>query len=177
MRGRLGWLGLGLLAIGLACAGGPDTTAGKGKKGKKGKRKAKTEQVEAPAEQPASGGGGGEKAAKTGGSDTPPDGITTLSSTSWQVERQLVDKWESKPERFASVSQKGKGFVMKKVGKKDARFVGFKNGDVLRSVNGKSLGSPAEAAAAYAQLQGAKTLKVKFRRDGAARTHTLKIVD
>jgi len=174
MRGRLGWLGLGLLAIGLACAGGPETTT---RKGKKGKRKASSEPVERPEEQPASSGGGGEKTAKSGGSDRPPAGITTLGSTSWQVERRLVDKWEARPERFALVSQKGKGFVLKKVGKKDARFVGFKNGDLLKSVNGKSLASPAEAAAAYAQLQGARTLKVKFRRDGAARTHTLKIVD
>ena len=176
MRGRLGWLGLGLLAIGLACAGGPETTT---RKGKKGKRKASSEPVERPEEQPASSGsgGGGEKTAKSGGSDRPPAGITTLSSTSWQVERRLVDKWEARPERFALVSQKGKGFVLKKVGKEDARFVGFKNGDLLKSVNGKSLASPAEAAAAYAQLQGARTLKVKFRRDGAARTHTLKIMD
>lgn len=177
MRSRLGWLGLGLLAIGLACAGGPETTT---RKGKKSKQKASSERVERPDEQPASssgGGGGAEKTAKSGGNDRPPAGITTLSSTSWQVERRLVDKWEARPERFALVSQKGKGFVMKKVGKKDARFVGFKNGDLLKSVNGKSLASPAEAAAAYAQLQGARTLKVKFRRDGAARTHTLKIVD
>jgi hypothetical protein len=175
MRARW-WLGFGLLAIGLACAGGPDTTANQGKKGKKGKKKAKTEQVEAPAEQPA--GGSGEETAKSGGgADTPPPGITAMGGDTWQVERKLVDKWEDKPERLALVSQKGKGFVLKKVGRKDARFLGFKNGDVLKSVNGKSLGSPAEAAAAYAQLSGAKTLKVKFRRDGAARTHTYKIVD
>lgn len=176
MRARW-WLGFGLLAIGLACAGGPDTTAKKGKKGAKGKKKAKTEQVEAPTEEP-SGSGGGEKAAKSGGStDTPPPGITAMGGDTWQVERKLVDKWEAKPERLAQVSQKKGGFALKKVGKKDARFLGFKNGDLLKSINGKSLGSTAEAAAAYAQLSGAKTLKVKFRRDGAARTHTYKIVD
>lgn len=176
MRARW-WLGFGLLAIGLACAGGPDTTANKGKKGAKGKKKAKTEQVEAPAEEP-TGGATEEKAAKSPGTSSgPPPGITALGNNTWQVERKLVDKWEDKPERLALVGQKKGGFVLKKVGKKDARHLGFKNGDLLKSVNGKSLGSTAEAAAAYAQLSGAKTLKVKFRRDGAARTHTYKIVD
>lgn len=174
MRAR-GWWGWGLLAIGLACAGGPEAEGPTGERGAKSKKEAKTEQADQPAAP--EGAPPGEETAGAGRADTPPPGITALSATSWRVERRLVDKWEARPERFASVSQKGKGFVLKRVNKKDARFVGFENGDVLKSINGKSLGSPAEAAAAYAQLQGASTLKVKFRRGGAARTHTITIAD
>jgi S1-C subfamily serine protease len=63
------------------------------------------------------------------------------------------------------------------VKKGDAQYLGMLNGDVIKTVNGYSLGSTTELAIAYAALDGAKKLTVKFKRDGATLTHVFKIVD
>jgi len=165
-------LGLGLAVIGMACAGFPglDGTEAPAP-GPPGETREAT--PAGPTTDKAT-----KKSSRDGGrADTPPPGVTAMGGDRWQVERRLVRKWQDKPERLALASQKGGGFMLKKVSRKDARFLGFENRDILTSVNGKPLGSPAEAAAAYAAVKGADTLTVRFKRRGATRTHTYQIVD
>ena len=165
---RVHWgLGLGLLLIGAACAGMPGI-------GGPASEEASDEAIGSTP----SGDGASEKATRSKNRNgSPPAGITALGDGSWQVDRNLVRKWQDRPERLAAGSQKDRGFMLRKVGRKDARFLGFENRDLLLSINGRSLGSPAEAALAYAQLKGADTLTVRFRRRGDTRTHTYQIVD
>jgi type II secretory pathway component PulC len=173
-----------MLAACLACTCGDQPEKRKGKAGKH--RKDKTSQ------DAGEGKTAGDGAAKPGDGNTTPDpkqpaagktagtapkGITDLGNQTWSVKRKLAQKWKNNPEKFANATQKGKGWALKGVRKRDAQWVGFDNGDVIQSVNGRKLGSAAEAAAAYSALQDAKTLKVKFKRDGQARTNVIKIVD
>lgn len=178
MRARLWGFGGLLLALGLACAGGPASDDVGKKKGKGKGRKAKTVKVEEPEEE-AEPVAKDEPATESGGSGAaekgPPKGITALGGNQWQVKRKLVNKWQDKPRKFSNAKERKKGYALK--GLKDAKHCGFQEGDVIQKVNGYSLASPAEAAAAYAALQGAKKFTVKFKRSGSAMTHTYQIVE
>lgn len=165
-------LGLGLVVVGMACAGIPGLDEAEAPApGPSGETR------EGPPAGPANDKAARESSRSRGRTDTPPPGIMAMGGDTWQVERRLVRTWQDKPERLALASQKGVGFMLKKVSRKDARFLGFENRDIVTSVNGKPLGSPAEAAAAYAAVKGADTLEVRFKRRGATRTHTYQIVD
>lgn len=175
MRARW-WLGATMLAACLACAGGDDPQSKRKDKVRNnreaavsddGAEKVDDSEASADSKQPASGEAAG----------IAPKGITDLGNQTWSVKRKIAQKWKSKPEKFANATQKGRGWALKGVRKRDAQYVGFENGDVIQSINGRRLGSAAEAAAAYSALQDAKRLKVDFKRSGKARTNTIKIVD
>jgi hypothetical protein len=51
--------------------------------------------------------------------------------------------------------------------------LGFKNGDVLKSVNGFDLTEPDKALEAYAKLRNAKTIEVELTRSGTP--HTIRV--
>ncbi len=179
MRARW-WFGGLLVVLGLACAGGPAEDAGGDKAGKG--RKARSVKVEEPEDtepvangEPAAGGGDDGADADADTKAGPPKGITALGGNQWQVKRKLVQKWQDKPRKFSGAKEKKKGYALK--GLRDARYCGFEEGDVIQQVNGYSVASPAEAAAAYASLQDARKLTVKFKRSGSALTHTYQIVD
>jgi hypothetical protein len=193
MRARW-WMAGMLVALGLACGGfggddlsepevgeatpevEPDATKG----GKGGKGKAR-DRIQANRDANSSGGGGGGAAPPSGGdapkADTAPSGITAKGNSTWDVTRARFKKWEDKPTRFAKVKKKSGGWALKGVTDRDARWVGFETNDVIVAVNGRSVGSEAEAAAAYASLQGEDRYKVKFKRDGGTRTHIINVVD
>ena len=175
----------GLMVVaGLACggfgAGEPAPTPTAEKSGKAGKG-AKSKQMRERLEQRDDGAGspakGSAGSGSSGGGGTAPAGIVQLNATTWSVERKQVRQWENKPSRFSDASQESGGVRLKKVSKRDARFVGFQNKDLIKSINGHALGSTAQSAAAYAAISGAKTFTVKFKRDGRTLQHTLKIKD
>jgi|GEM_PF-3897070 len=141
--------------------------------GKRGKRHAaNAEAADAPTDD-------GSAAASTpsASSEGPPAGIVALGGNKWSVKRSLVKKWEDHPRKFAKVAEKGKGWALKGVDTRDARHLGFRNGDVVLSVNGHPLATEAQAAAAYGLVRNKKQIVVKFKRDGNKRTHTLQIKD
>ena len=116
---RVHWgLGLGLLLIGAACAGMPGI-------GGPASEEASDEAIGSTP----SGDGASEKATRSKNRHgSPPAGITALGDGSWQVDRNLVRKWQDRPERLAAGSQKDRGFMLKKVGRKDARFSDSRTG-------------------------------------------------
>jgi hypothetical protein len=194
MRARW-WLGATMLAFGLACMGGddggddapsevvsPDDDDGarqgrdgrgaRGRNGRGGGGSGGDTPAAEPDPEPAPVGGG-----SGNGSPTAPSGNTDLGNRTWQVERRLISRWEKDPSSLADASQKGQGWELKRVKKGDAQFLGMLNGDVLMSANGYELGSTTQLAIAYAALGDAKKLTVKFKREGAMKTHTYKIVD
>lgn len=132
-------------------------------------------EAEAPAADDATDGPSADRA--TAEPAAPPSGITALGGSRWSVERRLVRKWEEQPRKFAKVAEKGKGWALKGVDSRDARHLGFQNGDVVISVNGHPLATQAQAVAAYGQVRKQDQLVVRFKRGGATRTHTVQIVD
>ena len=177
MRGR-GWLAVGAIMVGfgLACTGeGPSPEPDEGasvrvERDRTGARRGRAQgddgTVSAESAPSAS--------AETSG---PPAGITDLGNRTWSVKKRLVNKYEDHPDLLANTSQKGDGWELKRVKKGDAQYLGMLNGDVIKTVNGYSLGSNTELAVAYAALKNAKKFTVKFKRDGKTKTHTYKIVD
>ena len=193
MRARW-WMAGMMVALGLACGGfggddpqkagsddladAPEAEPGDAKGGKGGKGKAR-DRIQANRD--ADGGGAGAAPPSGGGDapkpDTAPSGITAKGSGTWEVTRARFKKWEDKPTRFAKVKKKGSGWALKGVADRDARWVGFENNDVIVAINGRSVGSEAEAAAAYASLQGEDRYKVKYKRDGSTRTNIIELVN
>lgn len=57
-----------------------------------------------------------------------------------------------------------------------AAQLGFKNGDVLHTINGYTVGSPDKALAAYSKLKDAETLSFALTRRGEDATIELKII-
>lgn len=176
------WLGAAVVAMILACGGGEvleqveeevvEEEPAPRAKAKRGKR--------TPARSGEGGGGGSAESPKADPAPAPaqrPSDITDLGGGTYGVKRARVRKWEDKPGRFAKVKKKNAGWALKGVPDRDARWVGFENGDIIQKVNGRSVKSESEAAAAYATMRSDKKFKVQFKRDGASRTVTLKVVD
>ena len=167
-----------------------------GKKPPKSRRRKKPspDRGDVPEEGDTDEGGGGEGGGGDGGEASPapspspspspspapvaPSGITDLGNNTWQVKRSLVNKWEDNPSRLGDASQKNQGFKLSSINNaSDAYFVGLRNGDIVTSLNGHSMGSTGEALLAYAAVQNASTINVKLKRDGSSRTHKYKIVN
>lgn len=142
---------------------------------RRGKRAAPTEEAEAPAAEPSP--TASAKSTSSGKSSAPPDGIRKLSSTKWSVTRSLVKKWEDQPRKFAKVNEKGKGWALKGVDTRDARHLGFQNGDVILSINGNPVDTQAQAVQTYGLVRNKKQWTVKFKRGSSKRTHTIQVVD
>jgi S1-C subfamily serine protease len=110
-------------------------------------------------------------------SGAPPPGIQALGNNKWSVERRLVRQWESEPRTFAKARAKGKGWALQGVASRDARHLGFQEGDVILTVNDYPLASEAQAATAYGLVRNKKRWVVTLKRDGVRRTHTISVVD
>jgi general secretion pathway protein C len=101
-------------------------------------------------------------------------GIRKLSETTFAVTEGLVDAAIARAARIASAAS------IDPVGKTGARGVrlrrlptegllsrlGLKRGDVLKTINGYSLGNPGEALTAYSTLDRARRLTLAIKRGG-----------
>ncbi|MCB9688711.1 MAG: hypothetical protein H6735_26970 [Alphaproteobacteria bacterium] len=152
----------------------PPPPRGKGKRGKRGKRGG-GEEVTEP--EPGSGGGGG--GGGGGGNSGPRDGIVDLGNGRWNVDRKLVDMYESNPEKLGcSAKEKGKGYELTGVGPNDDAYaLGARNGDVVMEVNGMPMDTMTDLLFMWSKLEGADDLDVRFTRDGASKTHHYHVVD
>jgi general secretion pathway protein C len=56
-------------------------------------------------------------------------------------------------------------------------WLGFKNGDELRQVNGLELATPQQAVDAYAQIRNATNVRVELIRDGQPLTLRYELVE
>ena len=54
--------------------------------------------------------------------------------------------------------------------------LGFRDGDVITSVNGYEVGDQAQALALYMSLGSASTLRVRYERGGRAETKVVRVI-
>lgn len=135
---------------------------------------------------PSTGGGGGSRSGgappSTGDGATdpgdPPSWLTDLGNNKWKVPRSKVNAWTNDPSALGNARAKGSGYELRGVRSgSDGWWLGMRNSDVVRRVNGYSLGSQAEALIAFAAVQNASTIEVRLKRDGSPRLHTYVIED
>jgi len=107
------------------------------------------------------------------GPPTPkPSGITQLSDTHWQVTQSNFERWKNDPYALGGgISQKGEGWEVRWVRKREAWHLGMKNKDVVLQINGKKLKNKAQLAAAYLTLKNKSEFEVLFERKGKQMTH------
>lgn len=115
------------------------------------------------------------------------DQVVQISEDEWWVGRDLAGCYRSYPRQFARIGglrwvededDKRVGlrvYVSRRTTGDVARAVGFRRGDVLRSLNGMPLRTKAGSGFAMLGLLGNKA-KVKFLRDGQEHRVTLRVV-
>lgn len=124
--------------------------------------------------------GGGSPSAGGGGADPgpPPSWLTDQGNNTWKVPRSKVDGWINNPSALGNARPKGGGYELRGIRSgTDGWWLGMRNGDVVKKVNGYSLGSQAEALIAFAAVQNASKIEVRVKRDGSGRMHTYVIAD
>lgn len=108
----------------------------------------------------------------------PPSGITQVGDTAWTVKRKMVDKWENDPSKFADAREHNKGWELRSIQKyDDAWWLGLRNGDVVKKVNGMPLDTQADLIKAYAALKDKKHFTLDFRRGDGPLKHSYDIVN
>lgn len=151
---------------------------------------------------PDAGGGGGTgapeadgDAKKDGTMGKPPRGkrkpcepieeIVQLDTFKWRVERDMVDWYATHLREL----EKQAGVAVhrnKKSGKRDGAKIylprcsilkqaGFRNGDIVRSVNGNEVYSIAQGIKVYLKLRKTKVVTVELTRKGEPRTHKYRL--
>ncbi len=140
-----------------------------------------------------SGGGGGSKsgssgggASKSGGSGSAPTTTATCSSaTSCTIRRSEVTSLLDSPERAMTQARvvpdlaggEVRGYKLFGVRKgTTVDGLGFRNGDVIRSVNGYDLGDDGDALGLYMSLPGASSFRVNYVRGGLASIKVIKVI-
>jgi type II secretion system protein C len=123
--------------------------------------------------------GRGAKKKKTG-KDEEEDGITKDGPNKFIVDQELIDKVMENPEQLYSQvratphkSADGKvdGYRLSGIRRRSLFYkLGIKNGDVVHSVNGKSLDSMSSAMGAYDSLQSAKDFNFEVTRRNKKQT-------
>ena len=147
------------------------------------KKSEPTKEVVDKAEGGAATGSGGGKASKTGVAGKPPKGnkkpceqvdeIVQINDTRWRVERDLVD-WYATHLRELD-KEGGVGTHKDERGKPDGariylprcsvlRQAGLKNGDIIRTVEGKKVSTIPQALATYLAVRNRDDLVVKLTR-------------
>jgi hypothetical protein len=104
------------------------------------------------------------------------DGIVQVDATTWKIDGGIVDyyvKHINQAQKLASVGWNrgadGKidGFKVKRMRCGNVlRQAGLENGDVIQSINGKSVRSIPAAIAAYMKLRNKNVLRLTVSRDG-----------
>jgi len=109
--------------------------------------------------------------------DCAEEGRCTISRA--ELQRLLENPaWLTRQARIIPSVKDGHSQGLKLYAIRSASFpgaIGFKNGDLLVSINGRPMTDPETALAAYTTLRTADTLKFAVERKGEPRTLTLKI--
>lgn len=107
------------------------------------------------------------------------DGVRKISDTSFQLEKQMLDK---KLKNLASLGQQVRVVPNYRSGKYDGfrmigmasssmfRDIGFQNGDIVKVINGNRIDSPNKALALYEALKNKSRLTVQIERGGMLKT-------
>lgn len=105
--------------------------------------------------------------------------IHRISETEVEVERAAVDLVLERPAelmkrtRVAPWKRDGEvlGIRMQRIGSGGLlHTLGFRRGDIIRAINGRSIADPEQALEAYARLRTAERLEVAIERDGKPTT-------
>lgn len=105
--------------------------------------------------------------------------VRWIAPQAWEVDRALIDRAidaTSPTARFVRAVPRDGGIAV--YGVRRASLLGrlgIQNGDVLVSVNGRSLASPAGAVEAYAALRHERAFFVRLARRGEERLHVYRI--
>lgn len=127
-----------------------------------------------------SGGSGG--SAKAGGGAGSAGGTSAAckSASECTIRRSEVSSLISAPEKAMSQARAtavSRGYKLAGVKKGSAvERLGFRDGDVIRSVNGYALNDQAAALALYMSLQSTSVFRVNYERGGAAATKVIRTV-
>ena len=110
------------------------------------------------------------------------EGIEKLSTANFAIKRKLISSYATHPARLNTLGwvsrhedNVGKADGFKLGGIKcgtDLHEAGFRNGDVVHSVNGKPIHNVAQALLAYAGLKKKNAVDVAITRRGSSKTLT-----
>ena len=113
------------------------------------------------------------------------EGIEHVDEAHVRITRELLDSWMSDPANLAKSarivpSQKDgvvQGFKLYGIRRgSPAKALGFKNGDMITEIDGRSLTDVTAAMEAYADVRKAKKVKVTLVRKGASMTVQYEVV-
>jgi hypothetical protein len=113
--------------------------------------------------------------------------IKHIEGNKYRVKRELVDFYVNHINEAGKLAylvwvddEDGKhtGFRIRRIRcGNDLHQLGFRNKDIVRTINGQEVQSTREAVAAYMKMRNTKVLKVKIERRGKERTLIFRLVD
>jgi membrane-associated protease RseP (regulator of RpoE activity) len=126
------------------------------------------------------GGTGGSAKAGGGAGSTGGTSAACKSASECTIRRSEVSSLISAPEKAMSQARAtavSRGYKLAGVKRGSAvERLGFRDGDVIRSVNGYALNDQAAALALYMSLQSTSVFRVNYERGGAAATKVIRTV-
>ncbi len=116
---------------------------------------------------------------------TPPAfaaGVRQVSDTEWTITQAAIDAIDelgmTRTARVIPHEENGEVVGIKVYGirrNSPLGLLGLQNGDLVRTINGRSMADPSAALEAYAAMRGANRIVVALDRRGTPRTHTYRI--
>ena len=110
--------------------------------------------------------------------EQPPKGIDVLDGNTWHVKKWRAERWKDNPYRLGDAEEQGIGWKLKSIRHgSPGWWIGLRNGDVIKKVNGLPLDTMPQLLFAYLKLKNDTEFEVKIQREGSTITHYYRIVE